>query len=80
MPIGYALFAADVKTLEPAMAQLKARFAIDRVVFVADAGMMSKENLAWLTSQGYDYVVAAGRRLLLRYCPRKAARGAEAVA
>ena len=44
------------------MAQLKARFAIDRVLFVADVGRRSKENLAWLTRQGYDYVVAARLR------------------
>ena len=81
-----------------------------KVVFVADAGMMSQENLALLLSKGYDFVVAArlrsmgkkatrditavqewqpmaegrmvaerrlgGRRLVLRYCPKKAAKDA----
>ncbi len=80
------------------------------MVFVADAGMMSQENLALLHSKGYDFVVAArlrslgkkatrditavqewqpmaegrmvaerrlgGRRLVLRYCPKKAAKDA----
>ena len=111
LPIGYELFSgntADVQTLKPAIAKLKAR--VDRVVFVADAGMMSKENLSLLISQGYAYVVAArlrsmsaahmkqvtgkqawqktgrgrsvaacrigDRRLILRYCPKKAAKDA----
>ena len=98
----------DVKTLDPAIAALQQRFALGKVVFVADAGMMSQENLALLLSKGYDFVVAArlrsmgkkatrditavqewqsmaegrmvaerrlgGRRLVLRYCPKKAAK------
>ena len=62
LPVGYELFegnTADVKTLEPAIASLKARFALDRVVFVADAGMLSADNVALLQSMGHDYVVAA---------------------
>ena len=111
LPITYELFpgnTTDVKTLEPAMQQLKARFELDRLIVVADAGMLSTENLALLKSLGCDYIVAArlrslselhtrkilgqqtwtvlatgrkvtehtlgGRRLILRYCPKKAAR------
>ena len=65
LPVGYELFegnTADVKTLEPAIASLKARFALDRVVFVADAGMLSADNVALLQSMGHDYVVAARLR------------------
>ena len=113
LPVGYELFegnTADVKTLEPAIASLKARFALDRVVFVADAGMLSADNVALLHSMGHDYVVAArlrsmkaeelrkvtgtltwqatsdgrkvtevsigDRRLILRYCPKRAAKDA----
>ena len=113
LPIGYELFSGnttDVTTLEPAIAALQERFDLERVVLVADAGMMSEENLAVLKSKGYDYVVAArlrsmgkvrekeitgpqhwhemaggrkvaerrmgGRRLVLRYCPKKAAKDA----
>ena len=60
--MGYELFegnTADVKTLEPAIASLKARFALDRLVFVADAEMLSADNVALLHSLGHDYVVAA---------------------
>ena len=65
LPVGYELFAGnttDVKTLEPAIAQLRARFAVDRGGFVADGERMSEENMALLLSQGYDYVVAARLR------------------
>ena len=111
LPITYELFpgnTTDVKTLEPAMQTLKARFDLDRLIVVADSGMLSKENLALLQSLGCDYIVAArlrslsqlhtekilgqqtwtvlatgrkvteptlgGRRLILRYGPKKASR------
>lgn len=110
---GYELFkgnTADVSTLEPALTSLKARFALNRVVFVADSGLLSADNMALLTSLGHDYVVAArlrsmkaadvrkisgslawkktadgrkvaevfigGQRLVLRYCPKRAAKEA----
>lgn len=113
LPVGYELFkgnTADVSTLEPALTSLKARFALNRVVFVADSGLLSADNMALLTSLGHDYVVAArlrsmkaadvrkisgslawkktadgrkvaevfigGQRLVLRYCPKRAAKEA----
>ena len=113
LPVGYELFrgnTADVSTLAPAITSLKARYRLDRVVVVADAGMMSEENVAMLTCEGHDYVVAArlrsmraehrakvagphewtptsahrkvaevrigNRRLILRYCARRAAKDA----
>ena len=65
LPVGYELFegnTADVSTLAPALASLKARFELDRVILVADSGMLSKENIAVLRSMGHDYVVAARLR------------------
>ena len=53
LPLGYHLFpgnTADVSTLEPAIEALRKRYKeIDNVVFVADAGMLSKSNLAYVT-------------------------------
>ncbi|MXW15576.1 MAG: IS1634 family transposase [Rhodothermaceae bacterium] len=111
LPVTYELFpgnTADVSTLEPAMLRLREQFDLDQMIVVADAGMLSQENLSLLQSLGCDYVVAArlrslnqvhtqaivgeqswtmlstgrkvtehtlgGRRLILRYCPKKAAR------
>ena len=115
LPVTYELFSGnttDVKTLEPAMKKLKERFELDRIIVVADSGMLSKDNLAMLQSMGCEYIVAArlrsmnkahtkvvtqeqswttqstgrkvtehklaGRRLILRYCPKKATRDEKA--
>ncbi len=60
----------DVKTLDPAIAALQQRFALGKIAFVADAGMMSQENLALLLSKGYDFVVAARLRLMAKKATR----------
>ena len=68
LPLGYHLFpgnTADVSTLEPAIEALRKRYKeIDNVVFVADAGMLSKSNLAYVKELGAEYVVAARLRSL----------------
>ena len=67
LPVTYELFpgnTTDVKTLEPVLEHLKERFALDRVIVVADAGLLSEKNLAMLRSLGCDYVVAARLRSL----------------
>ena len=68
LPVGYHLFpgnTADVSTLKPAIETLRERYKhLNRIVFVADAGMLSQENLAYLKSMGCDYVVAARLRSL----------------
>ena len=70
LPVGYHLFpgnTADVSTLKPAIETLRERYKhLNRIVFVADAGMLSQENLAYLKSMGCDYVVAARLRSLNR--------------
>ena len=113
LPVGYELFqgnTTDVQTLKPAIDSLKERFDLRRIVFVADSGMLSNDNVALLQSEGHDYVVAARlrsmkaedlkkvtgthtweetaggrkvtevtighRRLILRYCPKRAAKEA----
>ena len=62
LPVGFCLKAYGGCKEEPAIASLKARFSLDRVVFVADAGMLSADNVALLHSMGHDYVVAARLR------------------
>ncbi len=67
LPVTYELFpgnTTDVKTLEPVLEHLKERFALDRVIVVADAGLLSEKNLVMLRSLGCDYVVAARLRSL----------------
>jgi transposase len=62
LPVGYDLFPGSTyegSTLLKALSCLKQRFDIDKVVFVADSGMLNEENLLLLESHGYDYIVGA---------------------
>ncbi|UCM85593.1 MAG: IS1634 family transposase [Rickettsia endosymbiont of Culicoides impunctatus] len=62
IPIGYEIFLGatyEGHTLLKALDSLKDRFAIDKVVFVADSGMLNNENLALLEQVGYQYIVGA---------------------
>jgi transposase len=53
---------ADKTTVQGVLADVRARFALQRVVWVADRGMVSDENLATM-SQGEDrYLVGLQRR------------------
>ena len=61
IPISYELFPGntnDFKTLEPVMTKLKADYGINKVIITADRGLNSKQNLAFLKSMGYEYVMA----------------------
>ncbi len=70
LPVTYELFpvsrhpgnTTDVTPLEPAIKKLKERFELDRMIVVADPGMLSKENLALLQNMGCEYIVAARLR------------------
>lgn len=49
LPIGYKAFSGDTfdgHTILPALKEIQEHYDIDKVVFVADSGMFSKENLA----------------------------------
>ncbi len=62
IPIGYDLFPGSTyegHTLLSALNKLKQRFSVDKVVFVADSGMLQEENLALLQEHGYQYIVGA---------------------
>ena len=61
-PIGYELFSGntfDSKTLTTALAALKQRFGIRRVIIVADRGINSKLNLKAIMDAGYGYIMAS---------------------
>jgi len=62
IPIGYEVFPGSTyegHTLLTALNNLKTRFEIDKVVFVADSGMLNDENISLLEEQGYEYIVGA---------------------
>ena len=61
-PIGYELFPGaqfEGNTLEIALDKLSQKYKISKVVFVADSGMFSKNNIEMLENSGCKYIVAA---------------------
>ena len=65
LPIGYKAFSGDTyegHTLIPALKELKEKYKLDKVVYVADAGMFNKNNimeLEALENTGFKYIVGA---------------------
>jgi transposase len=62
IPIGYDLFPGSTyegHTLIKSLENLKKRFQVGNVVFVADSGMLNEENLKLLEAHGYQYIVGA---------------------
>jgi len=60
LPIGYEVFNGSTyegHTLIPQIKKLKGKYNIDKVVFVADSGMMNNDNLDELDKEKMDYVV-----------------------
>lgn len=65
LPIGYRVFNGskyEGDTLKPALDDLKAKYNLDRVIFVADAGMVKENNLEALEELeklGLEYILGA---------------------
>ena len=62
LPIGYNLYEGskyEGHTLIPALKELQEKYEIDKVVFVADAGMFSKDNLKEMEDKNLEYIVGA---------------------
>jgi len=60
LPIGYEVFPGSTyegHTLVPMIKNFRQRYHIDKVLFVADAGMMNKENIALLEAEDIEYIV-----------------------
>ena len=67
LPIGYKLFpgnTAEVKTLIACINSWKEYLKIGQVIFVADRGLMSKDNIKLLEDNGMLYIVACPLRKL----------------
>jgi transposase len=61
-PLGYEVFAGNVhdsKTVQTIVATMEARHGMLGRVWIADRGMASKENLAWLRATGRRYIIGA---------------------
>ena len=60
LPIGYEACEGNVyegHTLIPLLNKVKTNYDIDKVIFVADSGMFTKENLVELKRLDYEYIV-----------------------
>lgn len=61
-PIGYHIFEGNTfegHTLIPIIHQFETKFHLEKPIVVADAGLLSKDNLKALTKLGYTYIVGA---------------------
>jgi len=62
LPIDYQIFPGDIyegHTLIPALAEIKKKYAIRRVLLVADSGMLSNVNTHELEESNFEYIVGA---------------------
>jgi len=57
---------SDIKTVEKVIETVKQKFSLRRVIFVADRGMVSQQNIAYLESSHWDYILGVRLRRLKR--------------
>jgi transposase len=64
-PVGHEVFSGnigDIKAFRAILTKVKLRFKIDRIVFVCDRGMISKENLEYLDTLDFEYILGVRMR------------------
>jgi transposase len=69
-PLGYEVFAGnthDSRTLQTIVAIMEARHGAMGRVWIADRGMASAENLAWLRETGRRYIIGAPKSELKKF-------------
>jgi transposase len=69
-PLGYEVFAGnthDSRTLQTIVATMEARHGVPGRVWIADRGMASAENLAWLRETGRRYIIGAPKSELKKF-------------
>ena len=62
LPIGYELYPGsqyEGHTLEKAIERIEEKYEVEKVVFVADSGMLSEDNLKELGKRDKEYIVGA---------------------
>jgi transposase len=69
-PLGYEVFAGnthDSRTLQTIVATMEARHGVLGRVWIADRGMASAVNLAWLRQTGRRYIIGAPKSELKKF-------------
>jgi transposase len=77
-PLGYEVFAGnthDSRTLQTIVAAMEARHGALGRVWIADRGMASAANLAWLRDTGRRYIIGAPKSELKKFASALAASG-----
>ena len=62
LPVGYRVFPGakyEGHTLLPVLKELSRKYKLGHLVFVADSGLLTEENLSLLEKKAYSYVVGA---------------------
>jgi transposase len=75
-PLGYEVFAGnthDSKTVQTIVESMEARHGVVGRVWIADRGMSSAENLAWLRQTGRRYIIGAPKAELRKFAAELAA-------
>ena len=69
-PLGYEVFAGnthDAKTVQTIVGTMEARHGVVGRVWIADRGMASATNLAWLRQTGRRYIIGAPKAQLRQF-------------
>ena len=69
-PLGYEVFAGnthDSQTVQTIVTTMEARHGVVGRVWIADRGMASRENLAWLRQTGRRYIIGAPKSELKKF-------------
>jgi len=60
--IGYDIFEGNIfegHTLLPTIQKFEKRYNLNKPIVIADAGLLSKDNISMLQSKGYQYIIGA---------------------
>lgn len=69
LPVGYEVFNGSMfegHTLETILQKVKTQYKISRAIFVADSGLLSRENTDKLQDAGIEYIVGARLKSLTK--------------
>ncbi len=65
-PLAYEIFEGNKfegHTILPVIDRFKKKYKIDKLVIIADSGLLSKENIESLKSKGYEFIIGARIKL-----------------
>jgi transposase len=80
IPLGYEVFEgnrSDVKTVQEMVAKIEARYGQAERIWVLDRGMVSQENMVWLSSR--QYIVGTARSVLKEFATELTDEGWEVI-